>query len=131
MLGSVRHPLGTSDFSSFLLQAQASRAQVVAGALVAGDLSLRAWALAAVPRDRRPSSALAWLLAVNLIPYAGPLAFAVIGFLTWHGLPGNLPSCTGAARPALLGTLTPGREPLAIPVPVGRSPRRLVVLPGG
>ena len=59
------------------------------------------------------------------------LAFAVIGFLTWHGLPGNLPSCTGAARPALLGTLTPGREPLAIPVPVGRSPRRLVVLPGG
>ena len=57
-----------------------SRAQVVAGALVAGDLSLRAWALAAVPRDRRPSSALAWLLAVNLIPYAGPLAFAVIGY---------------------------------------------------
>ena len=29
VLGSVRHPLGTSDFSSFLLQAQASRAQVV------------------------------------------------------------------------------------------------------
>ncbi len=57
-----------------------SRAQWVAGALVAGDLSLRAWALAAVPRNRRPSSALAWLLAVNLIPYAGPLAFAVIGY---------------------------------------------------
>src|ERR1700754_3277538 len=30
VLGSVRHPLGTSDFSSYLLQAQASGAKVVA-----------------------------------------------------------------------------------------------------
>ena len=30
VIGSVRHPLATSDFSSFLLQSQASRAQVVA-----------------------------------------------------------------------------------------------------
>ncbi|MEN0073347.1 MAG: ABC transporter substrate-binding protein [Paracraurococcus sp.] len=30
VLGSVRHPLGTTDFSSVLLQAQASRAKVVA-----------------------------------------------------------------------------------------------------
>ena len=30
MVGQVRHPLGTSDFSSVLLQAQASRAAVVA-----------------------------------------------------------------------------------------------------
>jgi branched-chain amino acid transport system substrate-binding protein len=30
VLGSVRHPLGTSDFSSFMLQAQASNADVVA-----------------------------------------------------------------------------------------------------
>jgi branched-chain amino acid transport system substrate-binding protein len=30
VLGSVRHPLGTSDFSSFMLQAQASQADVVA-----------------------------------------------------------------------------------------------------
>ncbi|HEX2885574.1 ABC transporter substrate-binding protein [Vineibacter terrae] len=30
VLGSVRHPLNTSDFSSFLLQAQASKAQIVA-----------------------------------------------------------------------------------------------------
>ena len=30
VLGSVRHPLGTSDFSSFMLQAQASKADVVA-----------------------------------------------------------------------------------------------------
>ncbi len=30
VLGSVRHPLGTSDFSSFMLKAQASKADVVA-----------------------------------------------------------------------------------------------------
>jgi len=30
VMGSMRHPLGTSDFSSFMLQAQASKADVVA-----------------------------------------------------------------------------------------------------
>lgn len=30
MLGSARHPLGTTDFSSFLLKAQASKADVIA-----------------------------------------------------------------------------------------------------
>ena len=30
VVGSVRHPLGTTDFSSFMLQAQASKADVVA-----------------------------------------------------------------------------------------------------
>jgi len=35
--GSVRHPLGASDFSSFLLQAQASGAQVIAFANAGGD----------------------------------------------------------------------------------------------
>ena len=29
VLGGVRHPLNTSDFSSFLLQAQASKAKVI------------------------------------------------------------------------------------------------------
>jgi branched-chain amino acid transport system substrate-binding protein len=37
VLGAVRHPIGTSDFSSFLLQAQASRAQVVGLANAGGD----------------------------------------------------------------------------------------------
>jgi branched-chain amino acid transport system substrate-binding protein len=37
VLGSVRHPLGTNDFSSFLLQAQASGAQVIALANAGGD----------------------------------------------------------------------------------------------
>ncbi len=37
VLGSARHPLNTSDFSSFLLQAQASKAKVVALANAGGD----------------------------------------------------------------------------------------------
>ena len=38
VLGSVRHPLNTSDFSSYLLQAQASGAKVVAFANGGGDM---------------------------------------------------------------------------------------------
>jgi branched-chain amino acid transport system substrate-binding protein len=38
VLGSVRHPLNTSDFSSFLLQAQTSGAKVVAFANGGGDM---------------------------------------------------------------------------------------------
>ncbi|MEH2512952.1 branched-chain amino acid transport system substrate-binding protein [Nitrobacteraceae bacterium AZCC 1564] len=37
ILGSVRHPTGTSDFSSFLLQAQSSKAKIVALANAVGD----------------------------------------------------------------------------------------------
>ena len=37
VLGGVRHPLGASDFSSFLLQAQASGAQVIGLANAGGD----------------------------------------------------------------------------------------------
>jgi len=39
VIGSVRHPIGASDFSSFLLQAQASKAQVIAFANAGGDLT--------------------------------------------------------------------------------------------
>jgi branched-chain amino acid transport system substrate-binding protein len=37
VIGAVRHPIGTSDFSSFLLQAQSSGAQVIALANAGGD----------------------------------------------------------------------------------------------
>jgi branched-chain amino acid transport system substrate-binding protein len=37
VLGSVRHPLNSTDFSSFLLQAQASKAKVIALANAGGD----------------------------------------------------------------------------------------------
>jgi len=37
VLGGVKHPIGTSDFSSFLLQAQASKAKVIGLANAGGD----------------------------------------------------------------------------------------------
>jgi branched-chain amino acid transport system substrate-binding protein len=37
VLGSVKHPLNTADFSSFLLQAQASKAKIVGMANAGGD----------------------------------------------------------------------------------------------
>ncbi|MGW8991966.1 anhydro-N-acetylmuramic acid kinase [Streptomyces zhihengii] len=43
------------------------------------------------------------------------LAFAVLGFLTAHGVAGTLPSCTGARGARILGSLTPGRGPLRLP----------------
>jgi branched-chain amino acid transport system substrate-binding protein len=39
VLGAVRHPLGASDFASFLVQAQSSGAEIVAFANAGGDLS--------------------------------------------------------------------------------------------
>ncbi|MEU7046811.1 anhydro-N-acetylmuramic acid kinase [Streptomyces eurythermus] len=56
------------------------------------------------------------------------LAFAVLGFLTAHGLPGALPSGTGARRATVLGSITPGRTPLRLPEPAARPPRLLRIL---
>ncbi|AKA07831.1 anhydro-N-acetylmuramic acid kinase [Streptomyces noursei ZPM] len=53
------------------------------------------------------------------------LAFAVLGFLTFHGLPGTVPAGTGARRATLLGSITPGRTPLRLPAPAPRPPRVL------
>ena len=33
-------------------------------------------------------------------------AFALLAYETWHRRPGNIPSATGAARPAVLGEIT-------------------------
>lgn len=43
------------------------------------DLLLKIIALGWIPHNRRPSVALAWLLAIFLMPYAGLLLFLVIG----------------------------------------------------
>ncbi|WP_030204580.1 anhydro-N-acetylmuramic acid kinase [Streptomyces sp. NRRL S-87] len=54
-------------------------------------------------------------------------AFAVLGFLTALGLPGNAPACTGAVGPRVLGSLTPGRRPLRLPATPAAAPHTLVV----
>lgn len=51
--------------------------------------------------------------------------FALLGFLTWHGLPGVVPECTGARHATVAGRITPGSGPLRLPEPEARSPTRL------
>ncbi len=53
------------------------------------------------------------------------VAFAVLGFLTWNGLPGSVTAATGAAHPAILGTIQPGATPLRLPEPAEAPPRYL------
>lgn len=63
------------------------------------------------------------------IPAAAKEAYlmALIGFLTVHGLAGNVPTATGATRPVVMGCLVPGRTALALPPPVAVAPSRLHV----
>ncbi|HEY3547000.1 MAG TPA: PLDc N-terminal domain-containing protein, partial [Propionicimonas sp.] len=42
-------------------------------------VGVRLIALMVIPVNRRPSSAMAWLLAIFLIPYVGIIAFLMIG----------------------------------------------------
>ena len=43
------------------------------------DIAFRVIALVVVPRNRRPQTAMAWLLAIFFIPYFGFLAFVAFG----------------------------------------------------
>ncbi|MGW6575426.1 anhydro-N-acetylmuramic acid kinase [Streptomyces sp. NPDC054945] len=52
-------------------------------------------------------------------------AFAVLGWLTAHGLPGTVPSCTGARHASVLGSITPGGPGLRLPGPPATAPVRL------
>ncbi|MFF7159990.1 anhydro-N-acetylmuramic acid kinase [Streptomyces sp. NPDC008086] len=54
-------------------------------------------------------------------------AFAVLGFLTAHALPGSVPSATGARQARVLGSITPGRNGLRLPPPAENRPVRLVL----
>ncbi|GAA4914606.1 anhydro-N-acetylmuramic acid kinase [Stackebrandtia albiflava] len=53
------------------------------------------------------------------------IAFALIGWCTLHGLPGNNPGGTGARGGRILGTLTPGDGPLRLPEPATEAPHSL------
>lgn len=51
----------------------------IAAFLVALDLVIRVTAIIVIPRNRRPTAAMAWLLAVFFIPYVGVFLFLMIG----------------------------------------------------
>ena len=54
-------------------------------------------------------------------------AFATLGFLTVHGLPGTVPSCTGAREATVLGRITPGRITRRLSASAVTPPTRLVI----
>jgi anhydro-N-acetylmuramic acid kinase len=56
------------------------------------------------------------------------IAFALIGFLSMHGLPGQIPSCTGASDGRILGSLTPGANAFSVPKKVEVMPKRVRIL---
>jgi anhydro-N-acetylmuramic acid kinase len=51
--------------------------------------------------------------------------FALLGFLSWHGLPGAVPGATGARGARILGRVSPGAGPLLMQ-PAATAPTRLV-----
>lgn len=59
-------------------------------------------------------------------------AFAVLGFLSVNGVPGAVPSCTGASRATVLGAVLPGGDG-QLPrssVPAGWRPTQLIIEDG-
>ena len=52
--------------------------------------------------------------------------FALLGFLTWHGLAGTAAGATGAVGSRILGRISPGAAPLRLPEPHA-PPQRLVI----
>jgi branched-chain amino acid transport system substrate-binding protein len=69
VVGDVRVPLGTSDFSSFLLQAQSSGAQVLALANAGADTSnsLKAASEFGLTKTMRPAALLVFLTDVHAV----------------------------------------------------------------
>src|SRR5687768_10629055 len=64
---------------SALTDALQSLPVVVAAGLLALDLALRVALLGIIPNNRKPSSAMAWLLLILLIPFVGLAIFLVLG----------------------------------------------------
>ncbi len=62
------------------------------------------------------------------LPAGGKEAYlmALLGFLTWHGVPGVVPGATGSAVPRVLGRICPGDSPLHLPDPMPAA-RSLVI----
>ncbi len=78
-------------------------------------------------RERLPGVALRRLEEFG-VPEASKeaLVFALIGYLTASGLPASVPSCTGARHASVLGSITPGAQPLPVRTTL-KAPSRLVV----
>lgn len=79
-------------------------------ALIAGG-GARNPTLLAMLRSELPGCAVRPLDDIGLDADAKEaVAFALLGYYTLHGWPGNVPTATGATHPVVLGSLTPGSK---------------------
>jgi anhydro-N-acetylmuramic acid kinase len=64
-------------------------------------------------RARRPDARLLGMDGFGIDPDAKEaVSFAILAYATVRGIPNNVPSATGARRPAVLGKIVPGKMAL-------------------
>ncbi|MFD8263502.1 anhydro-N-acetylmuramic acid kinase [Streptomyces griseoluteus] len=95
--------------------------------LVASDGAARNPVLMRMIAEELPAFRCAPATTWDCPPEPRALAFAVLGFLTAHGLPGTLPSA-GARRAAVLGGITRGLSPPRLTEPAAQPPRLLRIV---
>ena len=112
VLGEVRHPVNTSDFSSFLLQAQASGAKVIGFANAGGDLvtslkQAQEFGLAPKQRLAAVNANVVDIKALGLAAAQGATMRSLsIGISTTARAPGPSAS-TRSTRPPIRRSITP------------------------
>lgn len=79
--------------------------------LIAGGGGARNLTLLRMLSEALPQTTVSTMQVYGIDPDAKEaIAFALLGYATLHGWPNNVPSATGAAHPAVLGSITPGRN---------------------
>lgn len=79
-------------------------------------------------QERLPNCKVEPMSVLGLDPrHKEAATFALIGYLTWFGLPGAIASCTGAREAKVLGSLMPGAGPLQLPAPKPAGNYRLTI----
>lgn len=110
--------------------ADACRGHQVTGVVAAGGGTANP-TLMAMLRDALPASEVTTIDALGIPSGAKEAyAFALLGFLTVHGVAGTVATCTGAAHPSLLGCLLPGPDGFALPAKASTTPTGMRILSG-
>lgn len=129
----VAHPgVGPLDVMATLTEltaqtvAEACRAHQVTQVIASGGGVRNPTLMAALERQLDGIGIRSSDAALNLASEAKEACLmALLGWLSWHGLPATLPGTTGASTPTVAGRLTPGKGPLRLPEPLERLPKGL------